>query len=47
MKIGITTGINRKPICWNENLVITIANEKKITFKIFLGQRAFAQLKFD
>jgi hypothetical protein len=47
MKIGIATGINCKPICWNENPIITIANEKKITFKIFFGQRAFAQLKFD
>jgi hypothetical protein len=45
-KIGITTSINHKSIVWDENPIITAANgKKKKTFKIFLGQSAFAQFK--
>jgi hypothetical protein len=45
MKIGIATGINCKPICWNENSIITTANEKKNNFQNILGPERICSIK--
>jgi hypothetical protein len=44
MKIGITTDINCKPIYWNENPIITVAN-KKMNFQNILGPEGICSIK--
>ena len=47
MKIGIATGINCKPICWNENSKITVANQKSYLLKYWnqIGSGDIAHLQ--